>query len=83
MGRNELKMHYLKFHELTIDRWIDRLVFKGASTSMVIGTPDIVSRANYPSCKLLRLENLISIVISSQVLFTMEVYYTESSIHNS
>jgi hypothetical protein len=41
MGRNELKMHYLKFHELTIDRWIDRLVFKGTSTSMVIGTPDI------------------------------------------
>jgi hypothetical protein len=24
-----------------------------------------------------------SIVISSQVLFTMEVYYTESSIHNA
>jgi hypothetical protein len=25
----------------------------------------------------------VYIVISSQVLFTMEVYYTESSIHNS
>jgi hypothetical protein len=25
----------------------------------------------------------VDIVISSQVLFTMEVYYTESSIHNS